>query len=212
MIPRSPDILRHLFPGIIFRLPEKVGEPSSVFLTFDDGPHPRETDFVLTCLKKFNASATFFVSGMQAEKYPDLIQRIRDEGHHIGNHGYSHLKAGKTDLNTYIEDVRKGESVSHSRLFRPPYGKLTPALYYRLRQFCRPVLWDIITEDYRQDIDADILLRKTLKQIRNGSLVVFHDQPKAWKNLEYMLPIALQTLQEKGLRMKSLADYEPFVE
>jgi peptidoglycan/xylan/chitin deacetylase (PgdA/CDA1 family) len=212
MIPRTPDILRFLFPDIIFRLPAAAGEPPAVYLTFDDGPHPYETEFVLRCLSEYDAWATFFVTGMQAEKHPELLQKIREAGHCIANHGYSHMKAGKVTAAAYLEDVKRGKDITGSTLFRPPYGRLTPGLYFKLRTICRPVMWDVITEDYRQDVEPDALLRKTLRQIRPGSVVVFHDQPKARKNMEFILPALLENLHQKGFRMKSLADYARFVE
>lgn len=207
MIPRTPDILRFLIPDVIFRLPGAGGEPPAVYLTFDDGPHPYETGFVLRCLKEYDASATFFVTGMQAEKYPELIEKIRMAGHYVANHGYSHLNAVKVTAEAYLEDVKKGMEISGSPLFRPPYGRLTPGLYFRLRAICRPVMWDVISEDYRQNAEPIKLLRKTLRQIRPGSVVVFHDQPKARKNLEFILPALLDNIRRKGFFMKSLADY-----
>jgi peptidoglycan/xylan/chitin deacetylase (PgdA/CDA1 family) len=212
MIPRTPDVLRHLFPDILFRLPSEQEKQPSVYLTFDDGPHPQETEFVLRCLQDFGAKATFFITGMQAEKNPDWPDVLRREGHHVGNHGYSHLKAGKVNTESYLNDTEKGALITGSRLFRPPYGFLTPSVYRGLRKKHRIVLWDVITEDYRQDKPSEQLLESACKKVRNGSLLVFHDQPKASKHLRYVLPRLMERLNQRNFVSHSLALFEPIVE
>ena len=212
MIPRTPDVLRHLFPDMLFRIPSESEKQPSVYLTFDDGPHPAETEFVLRCLHDFGAKATFFVTGMQAEKNPDGLAQIRGAGHHVANHGYSHLKAGKVSAESYLNDTEKGALITGSRLFRPPYGYLTPSLYKALRKKNRIALWDVITEDYRQDKPSELLLESALKKVRNGSLVVFHDQPRASKHLSYVLPRLMERLNQQNFAFHSLALFEPIVE
>jgi peptidoglycan/xylan/chitin deacetylase (PgdA/CDA1 family) len=212
MIPRTPDVLRHLFPDMLFRIPSESEKQPSVYLTFDDGPHPAETEFVLRCLHDFGAKATFFVTGMQAEKNPDGLAQIRGAGHHVANHGYSHLKAGKVSAESYLNDAEKGALITGSRLFRPPYGYLTPSLYKALRKKNRIALWDVITEDYRQDKPSELLLESALKKVRNGSLVVFHDQPRASKHLSYVLPRLMERLNQQNVAFHSLALFEPIVE
>jgi peptidoglycan/xylan/chitin deacetylase (PgdA/CDA1 family) len=212
MIPRTPDVLRHLFPDMLFRIPTESEKQPSVYLTFDDGPHPAETEFVLRCLHDFGAKATFFVTGMQAEKNPDGLAQIRGAGHHVANHGYSHLKAGKVSAESYLNDTEKGALITGSRLFRPPYGYLTPSLYKALRKKNRIALWDVITEDYRQDKPSELLLESALKKVRNGSLVVFHDQPRASKHLSYVLPRLMERLNQQNFAFHSLALFEPIVE
>jgi peptidoglycan/xylan/chitin deacetylase (PgdA/CDA1 family) len=197
-------------PRFIQRLyPERVWAFShvkdSVFLTFDDGPIPEITPWVLDELKKHNAKATFFCIGENVKKHPEIFQRILAEGHSVGNHTFNHLKGAKTETSTYIENTLLAEELIHSKLFRPPYGKITSKQAKILHEKgFKIVMWDIISYDFDANISEEQCLQNVLKNIKPGSVVVFHDSRKAEKNLRYVLPKVLEFIGEKGLLCNSI--------
>jgi len=196
---------------------------NSVFLTFDDGPIPEVTPWVLDELKKHNAKATFFCIGENIQKHPEIFRRILVEGHSVGNHTFNHLKGTKTETSEYIENVLKcediistiqknspfkgdREDVSNSEfLFRPPYGKITSkqAKILQSKGF-KIVMWDIISYDYDATISEEKCLQNVLKNIKPGSVIVFHDSLKAEKNLRHVLPKVLEFIGEKSLQCKAI--------
>lgn len=197
MFPRTPSIFPLLFPAVLFRVKT---DQKQVFLTFDDGPHPDITPFVLDCLATFHAKATFFAVGENSEKYPHIIERIKNDGHAIGHHTQNHLNAFLVPYIEYVENVQKGAESTPSTLFRPPYGKLTPRVYRRLKKKYRIVLWDVLAEDYVEKYSAKECIQKVLRQVRPGSVVVLHDNPKCSHKVEEILPQILKKLQERGYR------------
>ena len=199
---KSKKWMKWLFPNYIWKI--KTPE-QKVFLTFDDGPTPEVTNWVLGQLKIYNAKATFFCIGDNIQKYPGTFQQILSENHTIGNHTFNHLNGWKTATEYYIENVKlcqseiKKENKSPTNLFRPPYGKIKPSQSKRLRKMgYKIIMWDIISYDFDQTISKEKCLDNVLKNIENGSIIVFHDSQKAWKNLEYVLPKTLKLLNEKG--------------
>jgi peptidoglycan-N-acetylglucosamine deacetylase len=198
---KVPSAFPFLFRELCWRIPstEKV-----LYLTFDDGPEPFVNTFVLDTLKEYDASATFFCVGQNVEKHPELFQRIKETGHTVGNHTYSHLKGWTTKTAEYLNDIKNCERIVTSELFRPPYGKLTYSQYKKVVQEYTVVLWDVITHDYRADLDKELALSKTIDAIKPGSVVVFHDSLKAKDNLEYLLPRMLKHYKDKGYTFKAL--------
>ncbi|WP_284653699.1 polysaccharide deacetylase family protein [Flavobacterium terrisoli] len=190
-----------IFPKYIWEIPNNE---KKVFLTFDDGPIPEVTEWTLAQLKKHKAKATFFCIGNNIEKHPEVFQKVIDNGHAIGNHTFNHLKGWKTPLEDYIENTQLCNSqftIHHSSttLFRPPYGKIKPSQSKALRKLgYKIIMWDIISMDFDQTISPEKCLDNVLKNIESGSIIVFHDSIKAWKNLEYVLPKTLEYLNEKG--------------
>ena len=201
-----PRFIQRLYPERIWAFSR---EEKSIYLTFDDGPIPEVTPWVLDELKKYNAKATFFCIGENVQKHPEIFQRILSEGHSVGNHTFNHLNGWKTATSEYIENVDKAEAqmgnnskfkIQDSRLFRPPYGKITSKQAKILqRKGFKIVMWDIISYDYDANTSPEKCLQNVLKNIKPGSVIVFHDSLKAEKNLRFVLPKVLQFLIEKEL-------------
>lgn len=185
-------------PDLIWEIEDQDG----VFLTFDDGPTPGVTEWILATLKRYNAKATFFVLGKNVEMYPDLYQRIISEGHKVGNHTYSHQKGWGMSLERYIEDVDFAGDIVHSELFRPPYARVTAAQMRAVAQRYKIVMWDIVSRDYNRALSPQKCLRNVADHLTAGSIVVFHDSEKAFKNMSYALPRTLKRVNELGLKCK----------
>lgn len=209
MIPhRTPFFLPLLYPSLLWRMPS---DERALYLTFDDGPVPGPTEFVLDVLREHNARATFFCIGDNVRKYPDLFRRIGEEGHAIGNHTFHHINGWRTRSADYLADVRKFDEVSAAagmerkvRLFRPPYGKITPRQIAGLRHYT-VAMWDVLTQDYDNRLAKERCLDGSLRACRAGSLVVFHDSFKARRNMEYALPRLMDRLSDEFV-FKALPD------
>lgn len=191
-----PGILQTLFPGLIWDIPDNENE---VFLTFDDGPDPEVTSWVLDLLKTFNAKATFFCLGKNVEKYPDLFQLIKDEGHAVGNHTYSHLNGWRTKNKMYFEDIESADKLIQSNLFRPPYGRITPSQIRVLKEKYRIIMWEVMSGDYSEKINGGKSAGNVFKWSSPGSIIVFHDIQQAFRNLNVDLPRILDGFRERGL-------------
>ena len=160
----------------------EIDDPEGVFLTFDDGPTPGITEWILATLDKYDAKATFFVLGKNVEMYPDLFRRIVDAGHKVGNHTYSHQKGWGMSLERYTEDVDFANDLIHSEL----------------------VMWDIISRDYNRNLSPRTCLRNVTKYLAPGAIVVFHDSEKAFRNMRYALPRTLEKIRQMGLKCKAI--------
>ena len=197
---KTNRIIKWIFPNYVWDIPN---DAKKVFLTFDDGPTPEITEWVLEQLKKYNAKATFFCIGNNIEKYPELFQKTIAEGHAIGNHTFNHLKGWKTSTEDYIENVKlfetKNPKLVTRNLFRPPYGKIKPSQSKRLRKLgYKIIMWNVLSRDYDQTISATQCLENVLPNVKTGSIIVFHDSLKAEHNLKYVLPKTLEFLKENG--------------
>jgi peptidoglycan/xylan/chitin deacetylase (PgdA/CDA1 family) len=208
MIPhRTPFFLPLLYPSLTWRIPTDKQE---VFLTFDDGPVNGPTEFVLETLAKASILATFFCIGDNIGKHPAIFQKIISAGHAVGNHTFNHLNGWKTKTQDYISNIQQLETslstvnCQPSTLFRPPYGRITFAQIHALQQY-KIIMWDVLSFDFNKNISGEACLRNTLKVIRPGSIIVFHDSFKAEKNLVYTLPRLIDHLREKGFSFKALA-------
>ena len=197
---KPPKLIRRLMPALIWDMPVT----DEVYLTFDDGPTPEVTEWILDTLSKYGAKATFFCLGKNAEMHPELFQKIVDQGHKIGNHTYSHQKGWGMSLERYLEDVEFGNNFLKSDLFRPPYGRITPAQARRLSEHYSLIMWDIISREYSQWVSPRSCLHNVTRYVQGGSIVVFHDSRKAFRNLRYALPRTLQFLQDRGLKCVTL--------
>lgn len=176
-----------------------------IYFTFDDGPHPELTPFVLDALEKFDAKATFFCVGDNVVKFPQTYRKILESGHSVGNHTNHHLKGWKTSKKDYLEDVERCSKVVDSKLFRPPYGKIKSSQAKALRKFGYTIImWDVLSYDYSKNVSKEDCYTKTLQSIQNGSIIVFHDLEKAETNLRHALPRLLENLQSKGYQFKNL--------
>lgn len=188
---------------MIWRIP--VEEPV-LFLTFDDGPVLDLTEWILGELDKYGARATFFCVGENVRKNPELYQKILTAGHATGNHTYSHLNSYRTGLQAYIKDVYKARKVIDSRLFRPPYGRIRPLVARILLPRFRIILWDVLSMDYDPDLEPRMVMFNVVSKARPGSIIVFHDNLKARKNLEYALPRILDHYTRAGYRFLVLGE------
>lgn len=189
-----------MFPELTWNLES----PATIYLTFDDGPNPQVTPWVLDQLAKYNAKATFFCIGKNAEMYPEIVQRTKDEGHSIGNHTYSHCKGWGKNTGAYIEDVELANSFLGSTLFRPPYGRITKSKIRRLSARYHIIMWDILSRDYSAVVSPRKCIREVVPHLRPGAIIVFHDSLKASRNLYYALPRILATIHSHGYQCRAI--------
>lgn len=195
-------IIKHLFSSYVWNIPvnEKI-----VFLTFDDGPTPEITEWTLTQLKVYNAKATFFCIGKNSKNHPQLLSKIRADGHVVGNHTFDHLNGWKTKNETYIENVIKCDSVFQSKLFRPPYGKIKGSQARDLKKLgYKIIMWEVLSGDFDQKISKEKCLENVINNVTPGSIVIFHDSEKAYSNLQYALPKTLKFLKDKGYSFETI--------
>ncbi len=197
---RPPKFLRRLMPDLIWEIESK----DSVFLTFDDGPTPGITEWILSTLDKYDAKATFFLLGRNVEMYPELFQRIVNAGHAVGNHTYSHQRGWRMTLERYVEDVDFADGYIGGNLFRPPYAQITPSQARFLGQRFKLVMWDVLSRDYSSHVSPKGCLRNVTKYLDAGSIVVFHDSEKSFRNMSYALPRVLELAKEKGLKCRAI--------
>lgn len=198
---KTPRFVQSLFPGLVWRMEE---EEKNVFLTFDDGPIPEVTPWVLERLKEYNAKATFFCVGENVSKYPEIFQSVVDAGHTVGNHTFNHLNGWNSDNIAYFRNVRRCAQLVDSTLFRPPYGKLKPKQIEFLMRHYDIVMWDVLSGDFDPAQSSNACYDGVINGIESGSIVVFHDSLKSFDRLETVLPQTLQWLSENGYTMRSL--------
>lgn len=202
----SPWWLRIFFPKkVIWNIPSKE---KTIYLTFDDGPHPEITPFVLDELKKYNAKATFFCVGEHVAAYPETYKKILTEGHRTGNHTHNHLNGWKTDDKTWLQNVKEASKWIDSDLFRPPYGKIRPIQAEILRKSTNPfriIMWNIISADFDISISPEQCWQNVKKHTKQGSIIVFHDSEKALPRLRFALKLTLEYFSEKGYRFEAIS-------
>lgn len=199
---KTNSIIKKVFRNYIWDIPNVENK---IYLTFDDGPIPEITEWVIEELKKFNAKATFFCIGNNIEKHQDVFMKVINEGHSIGNHTFNHLNGWKASTEKYLENAKQCEvSISNLQsancnLFRPPYGKIKPSQSKKIRKSgYKIIMWDVLSGDYDSLISPQKCLENVLENVRSGSIIVFHDSMKAFPNLEYTLPRVLENLSKKG--------------
>jgi Predicted xylanase/chitin deacetylase len=198
-IEQPPFIYRVLFPGSIWRLPS---EEKCVYLTFDDGPIPEITPWVLELLDSYNIKATFFCVGDNVRKHPETYQMILDKGHNVGNHTFNHIQGIRYLTKNYLANVEKAASVIKSKLFRPPHGHMRFPQIMLLRRKYKIIMWDVVTRDYSPHMTPDDVFNVVKTYTRNGSIIVFHDSIKAEKNIREALPRAIEWLIQQGYKFK----------
>lgn len=201
--------LRWIYPHATWRMNP---EEKAVYLTFDDGPIPEATPFILDTLASYQAKATFFLVGDNIHKHPALYRRILSEGHRVGNHTYNHLGSFKHWTATYLFNVHKSQAVMRANqatsddkplLFRPPHGWMRWSVYYWLSKEYRVIMWDLVTRDYSKWLTAEEVLSNVKRYARNGSIITFHDSLKSIDKLHTALPAALDWLKEQGYEFKT---------
>lgn len=194
---KTPEVLHHLHQGLTWKIKDSPGQ---VYLTFDDGPHPEITPWVLEQLKAHDAKATFFCVGNNVDKHPDIVQLVRDGGHEIGNHTFHHVSGWKTENRSYFKEVAQCQELVDARLFRPPYGKIKPSQIKVLKEHYNIVMWDVLSCDFDANLNGDDCVNKVIKSVTDGSIIVFHDSEKAWPRLEIALPTVLNLLSSRGYK------------
>ena len=198
-IEQVPEIIRLLFPKALWRMNPKE---KAVYLTFDDGPIPIVTPWVVDLLKQYDIKATFFMVGDNVRKHPQEFQYVVDNRHRIGNHTFNHLKGFITSTDRYVENVELADKFIQSNLFRPPHGFVNHKLYNKLSKNYKFVMWDLVTRDYSYRMCGKDVLANVKKYTRNGSIITFHDSLRSESNLKYALPLAIEWLLEQGYSFK----------
>ncbi len=198
---KTPDIVKPLYPSLVWdvNVTEKIA-----YLTFDDGPTPGVTDKVLNILDQFNAKATFFLIGKNAEQNPDYLPAYTQAGHAIGNHSYSHMNGWLNDTKSYLSDIEKAAKLIESNLMRPPYGRIKRAQLKELKDMYSIVMWDILSGDFDLNVSPDACFQNVVDSVAPGSIIVFHDSIKASKTLLESLPRILSSLSSEGYRFEAL--------
>lgn len=207
---KTPRVISRIFSKYTWRFDEDNKE---IYLTFDDGPTPEVTNFVLTELKKHNAKATFFCIGKNIKNHPKIFKTILSEGHSVGNHTQNHLNGWKHTSKEYVENISNCENVISSsvekskisKLFRPPYGKIKPSQARALqKKGYKIIMWDVLSADFDTSISNEKCLKNVLNNTVNGSIIVFHDSIKASEKLRFVLPKTLNYFSKKGFTFKAI--------
>ena len=201
---KTPKWVKKLFAACVWEL---SATEKTLYLTFDDGPHPQITSFVLDELLKYNARATFFCIGKNVVDNPLIFKRILSEKHAVGNHTHNHLNGWRTSKAAYLQNIKEASSYIDSDLFRPPYGRISSTQYSALQQLDKPfkiVMWSVLSGDFDADITPEQCCNNVLKNAESGCIVVFHDSEKAFERLKYALPVVLKYFSEKGYRFQKI--------
>ena len=199
---KLPDIFTTLFPSFVWKLSAESN--NQIYLTFDDGPHPEITPWVMDQLELNGFKGTFFCVGENVKKYPEVYQSILARGHRTGNHTQNHIKGWKTENERYLENIVECSQYVDSDLFRPPYGQISPAQTTAVKKDYKIIMWSIITGDFYPDLNLEFALNKLKRVTKAGDIVVFHDSQKARDRLHFILPPYLNYLKEKGILGASL--------
>ena len=181
----------------------RTGE-KTVYLTFDDGPIPEVTPWILKTLREKGVKATFFMVGDNVRRHPEVYRQVIEEGHAVGNHTFHHLQGLFTSTHDYLRDVRLAGSLIGTKLFRPPHGHMREMQYLALSRSYKCVMWDVVTRDYNASLTPDYVLGVVKRLARDGSIIVFHDSLKAWKNMCYAMPRAIDWLKEERYTFKTI--------
>lgn len=202
---QTPKLLRALAPSFaIWEKPVSLSEPA-VYLTFDDGPHPTATPFVLDCLAKYKAKATFFCIGKNVIEYPEIYHRILEEGHMVGNHTHNHLNGWHAKSDVYLENTHRAAQYINSKLFRPPYGRIKRMQAKLLHEMGYSiVMWSLLSGDFDIKISPERCLENVVFNVKPGDIVVFHDSQKAWERMSYVLPRVLEHCKKNKWSIKAL--------
>lgn len=198
-IEQPPKLVRWMYPQAIWRMNPKE---KAVYLTFDDGPIPQMTPWVLDVLDKYNIKATFFLVGDNVRKHPKEFEMLKARGHRLGNHTFNHIRGFEWLTKNYLANTEKANELIQTDLFRPPHGHMRWLQYELLRRKYKIILWDLVTRDYSKHLNGEQVFEKVKKYVRNGSIITFHDSIKSEKNTKYALPRSIEWLLEQGYEFK----------
>ena len=200
---KTPKFIQNLFPNYTWKIPT---QKKTIYLSFDDGPIPEVTPWVLNQLKSYKAKATFFCVGENVKKNGELFDKLQQEGHAVGNHTFNHLNGWTSENIPYFHNVRHCARLVDTMLFRPPYGKLRPKQTQFLQRHYRIIMWDILSGDFDPNISKEQCLNNVIQNVSPGSIIVFHDSLKAKDKLEYVLPKVLEHFTNEGYQFEKLND------
>ncbi|MDO4715379.1 MAG: polysaccharide deacetylase family protein [Bacteroidales bacterium] len=198
-IEQPSKFLRWLYPRALWRMDERE---RAVYLTFDDGPIPEITPWVLDVLRTYSVKATFFMVGDNVRKYPEIYAQVVAEGHRIGNHTYNHIGGLRHSIKSYVANAERANELLQTDLFRPPHGWMRWSQYYAMCKRYRIVMWDVVTRDYSTQLNGRDVLLNIRRYTRPGSIITFHDSLKSYDKLLYALPRAIAWLQSQGYTFK----------
>ncbi len=201
---KSPTLLKWYYPSLTWN---KARSEKAIYLTFDDGPIPDVTEFVLKTLREHEVQATFFCIGDNINKYPDIFQQLLDGGHRVGNHTFNHLKGWKTRDDVYLENFELCQQLTASNLFRPPYGRIRKSQIAMIKQWypgMNIIMWDVLSGDFDLELSPVKCYEHVVKNVENGSIIVIHDSLKAFDRLQYALPKSIDYLKAKGYSFLTL--------
>ncbi len=198
---RTPDFIKKAFPDFTWNVDTSKKE---IFLTFDDGPTPDVTEFVLQTLQKYKAKATFFCLGKNIELYPEIYAKVLADKHSIGSHTYDHPSGWTTDNSAYFKNIETGVNLTNSQLFRPPYGRIKMSQAKELKDHLQIVMWDVLSGDFDEQISVEKCYQNVVKHTKSGSIVVFHDSIKAKSKLYVVLPKILEYFDDLGYQFKGM--------
>lgn len=206
---RLPSLIKKIFFNQIWDVPNNK---NNIYLTFDDGPMPAITDWVLDLLEKENIKATFFCIGDNIQKHPNTFFKIIDNKHAIGNHTFNHLNGWKTTTAPYLKNIALCQEVLHKHtskpctLFRPPYGRIKPSQSKKIRQLgYKIIMWRVLSKDYDAQVSKEKCVENVVKNTKSGDIIVFHDSIKAFEKLKYALPLVIKQLKDKGFNFEVLS-------
>ena len=201
-IVKTPKFVQSLFPSLVWK---KENSEKEIYLTFDDTPTPKFTYWILNLLKTLNIKATFFCVGEFAERYPEIIDTILNNGHQIGNHTYSHKNGFLSSNITYLQDIKKCENIlPNTDLFRPPFGKMYPWQIRKIKEKYKIIMWDVLSYDFTENISDEKLKKNILRNTESGSIIVFHDNKKSEKILQKNLEQILKNLLKRGFKFGTI--------
>ncbi|HRF67869.1 MAG TPA: polysaccharide deacetylase family protein [Muribaculum sp.] len=201
-IEQPPLLYRILFPEAVWRIKRK--KRKVIYLTFDDGPIPEVTPWVLDVLDYYNIKATFFSVGDNVRRHPELLEEIKKRGHSWGNHTMNHLQGFKVASRNYLRNIKEADNLIDSNLYRPPHGIMRWSQAKVIKDHFNIIMYDLVTRDYSKKLNGEQVLNNVKKFARNGSIVVFHDSLKAERNLRYALPRAIEWLKEQGYEFEAI--------
>jgi len=198
---KTPYVAKLIYPSLVWDMPSSENK---IYLTFDDGPHPAITPMVLKILDKYDAKATFFCVGENIEKYPDTFQLIKQSGHTVGNHSHNHLNGWKTSNSKYYKNIKKSKQLINSKLFRPPYGRISPAQIKHLKKEYKIIMWSVLSYDFDARVSKEECLNLSINNSAAGTIIVFHDSEKAKEKMLFAIEGYLKHFTKRGFEFASL--------
>ena len=198
---KTPKLIQNIFPHFVWKIPTNE---KKLYLTFDDGPIPEVTPWVLEQLERYNATATFFTVGENVAKHPDIFESVLEAGHSCGSHTFNHLSGWSTDNLPYFLNVRKGATLTRSSLFRPPYGRIKPSQITFLQRHYQIIMWDVLSGDFDSKLSKEQCLENVMLSTESGSIIVLHDSLKSQDKLKYVLPRMLAHFTDLGFSFEGI--------